>query len=131
MDSNLGFSASQLVDLDHADSPKLESTSERTFKRIPELYFPDGSIILEAETTHFRVHGSILAARSPVFMDVLSLPHSSQDGSKVNDKVDGCDVIHLAGDDAEEVACFLRAIFDSRLALRVVKGSKQTANFNV
>jgi BTB/POZ domain len=86
-----------------------------TFKRVQELYFPDGNIILEAGTTHFRVSRGILAARSPVFKEVLSLPQPKEGG--VDGKVDGCDVVHLFGDDPQEVTYFLRAIYDSRCVM--------------
>jgi hypothetical protein len=112
------------IDHHHHNSPKLHespasphvSTSKPTFKRAPDLYFPDGNIILEAEMTHFRVFRGVMAARSPIFKDVLSLPQPKQDGGE--GKVDGCDVVHLAGDDPEDVACFLKALFDSRSVLK-------------
>jgi BTB/POZ domain len=85
------------------------------FKRVPELYFPDGNIVLEAGTTHFRISSGILAARSPVFKEVLSLPQPKEEGGER--KVDGCDVVHLFGDDPQEVTYFLRAIYDSRYVL--------------
>ena len=85
-----------------------------TFKRMSDLYFPDGNVILEAGTTHFRVSRGILAARSPVFKEVLSLPQPKDGGQGSEEKVDGCDVVHLFGDDPQEVTYFLRAIYDSR-----------------
>lgn len=89
----------------------LIACNESTFQRAPDLYFPDGNIILEVGTTHFRVSRGILAARSPVFKEVLSLP---QPNASRDAKVDGCDVVHLFGDDPQEVTYFLRAIYDSR-----------------
>jgi hypothetical protein len=86
----------------------------RTFKQIPDLYFLDRNIILQVGTMHFRVSSSILAARLSVLENMILLPLSDQDGSKVDHKVDGCKVIQLARDDPEAMACFLRAIFDSR-----------------
>jgi hypothetical protein len=129
MNSNFHFSTHKLVvpDPDYPKTsrprslPALPHDSAPKFERIPDLYFPDGNIILEVETTHFRVSSSILAARSSVFRDMLSLPQPGQDGGKVECRVDGCDVIHLAGDDPEEVAYFLRAIFDSRLVSYTTK----------
>jgi hypothetical protein len=93
----------------------LNPNSEPTFTRIPELYFPDGNIILEAGMTHYRVSRGILAARSPVFNEVLSLPQPKQGVG--GGQVDGCDVVHLFGDDPQEVTYFLRAIYDSRCVL--------------
>jgi hypothetical protein len=131
LESDSTFPEAVLVP-DHPNSPKLllspaslhVSTSKPTFKRIADLYFPDGNIILEAGMTHFRVFRSVMAARSPVFKDVLSLPQPKQDSGE--GKVDGCDIVRLSGDDPEDVACFLRAIFDSRWLLGFVKSSSES-----
>jgi hypothetical protein len=64
--------------------------------------------------TYFRVFRSVMAARSPIFKDLLSLPQPMYE-----EKVDGCDVVHLLGDDPEDVAVFLKAIFDSRLVVYI------------
>ena len=64
---------------------------------------------------HFRVSRGILAARSPVFREVLSLPQPKEGDE--DEKVDGCDVVHLFGDEPQDVTYFLRAIYDSRYVL--------------
>ncbi|KAJ7612069.1 hypothetical protein FB45DRAFT_843338 [Roridomyces roridus] len=73
--------------------------------RIPELWFDDGSIIVQAGNSQFRVHRSILAACSPVFKDMLSFPQPAD-----AELVEGCPVVHLP-DAPEEVTVFLKAIF--------------------
>ncbi|KAJ7500467.1 hypothetical protein B0H11DRAFT_782997 [Mycena galericulata] len=75
--------------------------------RIEELWFPDGSLVFQAENALFRVSGGILAARSPVFKDMLAFPQPPD-----AEAIDGCPVVRLH-DSAADVTCFLKAIFDS------------------
>ncbi|KAJ7612138.1 hypothetical protein FB45DRAFT_307696 [Roridomyces roridus] len=75
--------------------------------RIPELWFDDGNIVIQAGNSQFRVHRGILSARSPVFKDMLSFPQPLD-----SELVEGCPLVCLP-DAATEVAVFLRAIFDS------------------
>ncbi|KAJ7604130.1 hypothetical protein FB45DRAFT_1013709 [Roridomyces roridus] len=84
---------------------------DNTPHRRPELWFDDGSIVIQAENTQFRVHRSILAARSPVFKDMLSFPQPPDAGSE---SAEGCPLVRLH-DSSAEVAVFLKAIFDSAL----------------
>ncbi|KAJ7612067.1 hypothetical protein FB45DRAFT_843339 [Roridomyces roridus] len=84
---------------------------DNTPHRIPELWFDDGSIVIQAENTQFRVHRSILAARSPVFKDMLSFPQPPQ-AEAGSESVEGCLVVRLH-DSPAEVTVFLKAIFDS------------------
>ncbi|KAK6991755.1 BTB domain-containing protein [Favolaschia claudopus] len=90
------------------------SQSQQELKRVDGLWFPDASLILRAENSLFRVHGSILAARSSVFQDMISFPQPprSEGGQHDIDTVDGHAVVVLH-DAAAEVEAFLRAIFDS------------------
>ncbi|KAJ7494253.1 hypothetical protein B0H11DRAFT_2190585 [Mycena galericulata] len=75
--------------------------------RVEELWFPDGSLVFQAENALFRVSGGILAARSPVFKDMLAFPQPPD-----AEAIDGCPVVRLH-DSAVDVTCFLKAIFDS------------------
>ena len=66
-------------------SPTLE------VKRSPDVWFEDGTIILEAESIQFKVFKGILAANSTVFSDMLvvgSIPENT-------DLVEGCPVVHV------------------------------------
>ncbi|KAJ7611820.1 hypothetical protein FB45DRAFT_1037458 [Roridomyces roridus] len=76
-----------------------------TPRRIPELWFEDGNIIIEAGNIQFRVHRGILAACSAVFKDMLSFPQPVD-----AELVEGCPVVHLT-DAPAEVTVFLKAIF--------------------
>ncbi|KAJ7023079.1 hypothetical protein C8F04DRAFT_1135592 [Mycena alexandri] len=75
-------------------------------KRVEELWFEDGNIVLQAGDSQFRVYRGILAVRSHVFQDMLSFPQPPD-----SDLVDGCPLVHLP-DSEIEVCFFLKAIFD-------------------
>ncbi|KAJ7500446.1 hypothetical protein B0H11DRAFT_2275722 [Mycena galericulata] len=76
-------------------------------QRIPELWFDDGNIVIQAGNNQFRVYRGILAARSSVFQDMFSFPQPAD-----SELVDGCPLVRLP-DLASDVTMFLRAIFDS------------------
>ncbi|KAJ7494274.1 hypothetical protein B0H11DRAFT_2392517 [Mycena galericulata] len=76
-------------------------------QRIPELWFDDGNIVIQAGNIQFRVYRGILAARSPVFQDMLSFPQPLD-----SELVEGCPLVHL-NDAAAEVTVFLKAIFEA------------------
>ncbi|KAJ7225241.1 hypothetical protein B0H12DRAFT_1193319 [Mycena haematopus] len=88
------------MDIDADSEPKQVT-------RIPELWFEDGNIVLEAGNTQFRVYRGILAARSTVFQDMLSFPRPPD-----SELIDGCPMVRLS-DSGRDVTVFLRAIFDS------------------
>ncbi|KAJ7171074.1 hypothetical protein C8R46DRAFT_181180 [Mycena filopes] len=75
-------------------------------KRVEELWFADGNIVLQAGNSQYRVYHGVLAARSPIFQDMLSFPQPSNP-----DLVDGCPLVCLPDSEAE-VTIFLRAIFE-------------------
>ncbi|KAJ7765622.1 hypothetical protein B0H16DRAFT_1523676 [Mycena metata] len=80
---------------------------DKTLTRVDELWFFDGGLVVQAEQSLYRVSGGILAARSPVFKDMLSLTQPPD-----AETIDGCPVVRLP-DRAVDVTCFFRAIFDS------------------
>lgn len=71
-------------------------------------WFDDGNLILEAGKTRFRISKGVLAARSPVFKEMLLFPQPLDE-----ELVDGCPLVHMH-DAPEDVGYFLRAIYDSR-----------------
>ncbi|KAJ6509165.1 hypothetical protein C8R47DRAFT_1191489 [Mycena vitilis] len=58
--------------------------------RVQELWFEDGNIVIQAENSQYRVFRGMLAARSPVFQDMLSLPQPPE-----TELVDGCPFVRL------------------------------------
>ena len=78
--------------------------------RHPNLWYEDGTVILIVEKTGFRVYRGLLAQHSEVFHDMLSLP---QPTTAVSDTLfEGCPVVRLTGDIAEEVAEVLKILHD-------------------
>ncbi|KAJ6577802.1 hypothetical protein B0H19DRAFT_985414 [Mycena capillaripes] len=75
--------------------------------RVEDLWFSDGSLVIQAEQSLYRVYRAVLGARSTVFNDMQSFPQP-EDG----ETIEGCPVVKLP-DAAADVTCFLRAIFDS------------------
>lgn len=77
----------------------------------PELWFSDGSIVLQAENTLFKVYAGILSRASPVFKGMISMP---QPDAEHVETYEGCPLVVMAGDDAKGMQSFLKALHDSR-----------------
>ncbi|KAJ7729772.1 hypothetical protein B0H16DRAFT_1586304 [Mycena metata] len=75
-------------------------------KRVEELWFEDGNIVLQAGDSQYRVYRGVLAARSPVFRDMLAFPQPPD-----SELVDGCPLVRLPDCDIE-VTFFLKTLFD-------------------
>ncbi|KAJ6497663.1 hypothetical protein C8R45DRAFT_865579 [Mycena sanguinolenta] len=70
------------------------------------IWFKDGSIVLQAENIQFRVHWSILALHSPFFADLENLPQPPDQPA-----IDGCPVVPFH-DSAVDLQYLLDAIYD-------------------
>lgn len=88
--------------------------------RHPDLWFSDGSVVLRAENTLFRVHISQLSRHSAFFRDLFSLPQpmlkrqrSTSSTVDVDEgmQMEGCPVIVLH-DAAQDVGNLLTALYD-------------------
>src|ERR1700733_603420 len=88
------------VDSNSADASIANST------RHSEFWFDDGSVVLNVQTTLFRVHRSTLSMHSTVFSDMFSIPQPPDQLA-----IEGCPVVHLH-DSAEDFACLLKALYD-------------------
>ncbi|KAJ7612157.1 hypothetical protein FB45DRAFT_1037078 [Roridomyces roridus] len=80
---------------------------DNTPQRVPELWFEDGNIVIQAGNSLFRLFRGILAGTSSVFRDMLSFPQPPE-----AELVEGYPLVRLP-DAGSEVSVFLRAIFDS------------------
>ena len=60
-------------DSSHTLDTQMASTTA-AYTHHPSLWFVDGSVVIQAETTHFRVHMSQLSRHSVFFRDLFSLP---------------------------------------------------------
>ncbi|KAF7370402.1 hypothetical protein MSAN_00671800 [Mycena sanguinolenta] len=85
---------------------KRQKTEDATMKRSDKFWFTDGSVVLQAGSTQFRVHFGVLARHSAIFSDMLGLPQPSDEPN-----VDGCPVIQLS-DDSTDLEYFLKALYD-------------------
>lgn len=80
-----------------------------------ELWFEDGTIVLEAEATQFRVYRGILAANSAIFRDMFGLCQPAEE-----DTVDGCPIVRLH-DSAKDLRCALDILHDSSQRYAVLR----------
>ncbi|THH02367.1 hypothetical protein EW026_g487 [Hermanssonia centrifuga] len=90
-------------------------TTELLYVQDPDLWFNDGSVVLEAEKTVFKVYGGILSQHSgsPVFGDMFSFPQPDEH-DKDAETYDGRPLIHIP-DSAHDLHHFLKALHDSSL----------------
>ena len=93
--------------------PRLEANNEETERgitRCEELWYTDGSIVIEAEDTQFRVYKGILSSQSETFRDMFSIP---QPPSAQHELVEGCPVVKV-GDTAKDWKYVFLELFEKR-----------------
>jgi hypothetical protein len=78
-------------------------------RKVDDLWFIDGTLVLLAGTSRFRVYGGLLAKSSPVFQDMLAFPQPSD-----VECIDGCPVVRLE-DKEQDLRYFLKAFCDHEL----------------
>ncbi|KAJ6529617.1 hypothetical protein B0H19DRAFT_1082732 [Mycena capillaripes] len=88
------------------------------------IWYSDGSVVLQAETTQFRVHASILAAGSSVFKDMFEV---AQAPNNVDSQVDGCPLVQLYDDKPQDVEFVLLALYDWKFFQSAKKEFAQVA----
>lgn len=88
------------------DSASNETTD--MVKRSTQFWFHDGSVVLQAEDTQFRVHDSVLSLHSEIMKDCFSCPQPEDEP-----KVEGCPVVHLSdlAKDIENMCALLYAVY--------------------
>ncbi|KAF7370435.1 BTB domain-containing protein [Mycena sanguinolenta] len=91
---------------------KRPRTEDAPMKRSDKFWFTDGTVVLRAGNTQFRVHFGVLARHSAIFSDMLGLPQPSDEPN-----VDGCPVVQLS-DDPTDVEYLLNALYDPMFLLR-------------
>ncbi|KAJ7876225.1 hypothetical protein B0H13DRAFT_2055784 [Mycena leptocephala] len=92
------------MDIDTSVTTPSDATDRPGLTRAEGLWFADCGLIIQAESTLFRISRDFLAVHSPVFRDMLSLPPP-----KDTDMMDGCPFV-LLPDRAEDVTVFLKAL---------------------
>ncbi|KAJ7465252.1 hypothetical protein FB451DRAFT_1263058 [Mycena latifolia] len=71
-----------------------------------EIWYDDGSVILQAESTQCRVHWTVLAQHSSIFNDMRGIPQPPDEP-----RVEGCPIVRLS-DSIQDVEHLLRAVYD-------------------
>ncbi|KAJ7668687.1 hypothetical protein DFH06DRAFT_205875 [Mycena polygramma] len=73
------------------------------------IWYKDGSVVLQAQDTQFRVHWGVLAQASAFFHDLSGLPQPTDQPN-----VDGCPVIEIS-DLVADVECLLTGLYNPGL----------------
>ncbi|KAF7314951.1 BTB domain-containing protein [Mycena indigotica] len=81
------------------------STVTNAIARSEDLWFSDGSIVIQAGNAQFKVFHGILSLRSPIFRDMLSIPQPAD-----AETIDECPVLRLPDDEAD-TRNFLMALY--------------------
>ncbi|KAJ7465232.1 hypothetical protein FB451DRAFT_432468 [Mycena latifolia] len=71
-----------------------------------KIWMPYGDIILQAESTQFRVNRDVLAKNSLVFQGMLTLPQPPNE-----EKIEDCPIVQLS-DSAQDVGLLLSAFYN-------------------
>jgi hypothetical protein len=83
---------------------------------VHSLWFQDGTVVFQAGSSLFKLHGSILSQRSPVFDSILNWQNDSESSVSVErgSAYEGYQVLKLT-DDGQDARYFFLAIYDSGL----------------
>ncbi|KAF7979803.1 hypothetical protein HWV62_40860 [Athelia sp. TMB] len=93
----------------HSSPDRLDAMAQRGTP-----WFEDGTIIIHAQSTAFKVYRGMLAAKSVIFADMLSLPKPEPSSIKCEDLyVNECPVVRLS-DSGEDWGYILDAVFNRR-----------------
>jgi len=82
------------------------SVNADTSEKADDLWYEDGNIIIVAKDVGFRVYKGVLARKSPVFKDLLSLPQPP--GQEL---IEECPVIRVH-DSPQDMQRFLEILCD-------------------
>ncbi|KAJ7142756.1 hypothetical protein C8R44DRAFT_974329 [Mycena epipterygia] len=92
------------------DADSAAHNSETTLERSPDIWFDDGTIVLRAGRTLFRVFRGILAAQSPIFRDTFAIPQPP-----TQEMYDACAVLEIQ-DSPKDLRMLLMATHDPTYA---------------
>jgi len=71
-----------------------------------EFWFHDGSVVLQAQSTQFRVHMTVLSLHSTVFRDMFSMPQPAE----AELTIEGCPIVHVS-DTAQDVGFMFHTLY--------------------
>jgi len=81
------------------------------FSQSADVWYADGSVVLVAGNTAFRVHSSILAGHCEVFKDMIAIPQPISDTEAGAERHEGCPVVRMH-DSPADLKHFLKSIYD-------------------
>ena len=85
------------------------------FAKHPDLWFDDGNVVLVAENTAFRLYRGLLTRQSEIFRDMFLMPQSE---AIATETYEGCPVVRMTGDGAEEWVDVLRILCETNESQR-------------
>lgn len=91
------------------DTPSVDFTPST------EIWYTDGSVVLVADKTAFRVHCTILATHCEMFKDMFAIPQPAVQDSGT-ETYEGCHVLRLQ-DSPTDLKHFLKSIYDFSYAI--------------
>lgn len=94
----------------HTAPASVAPSSRIGVQKCNQLWFEDGSIILQAETTQFRVYRAVLQAQSRLLHSEFSLENVNL---RSGEEVEGCPLVHLS-ESSVDVEHFLKVLHDTR-----------------
>ncbi|KAJ6605593.1 hypothetical protein DFH09DRAFT_967261 [Mycena vulgaris] len=92
------------MDGDYEQNP---GTGASPLTQSTEVWFDDGTVVLQAEATLFRVYRGVLAAQSSIFSDMFAIPQPP-----TQETYAGCPLV-LLHDSPEDLKLFLMVLHDA------------------
>jgi hypothetical protein len=89
------------------DSNVASTSSTAGLHKVHDLWFEDGTLVLKAGKSLFKIYRGLLSRRSVVFSDMFSFPPPPEG----NEMLEGCPVVETY-DSAQDMKYFLKAVFD-------------------
>lgn len=81
---------------------------ETKLSRCEELWFEDGTVVIQAEDTPFRVYTGMLSRQSSFFKNLFEVPQPAD-----AETYDGCPLIQMPeGNTAQDVRDILQVVHD-------------------
>ncbi|KDQ10143.1 hypothetical protein BOTBODRAFT_68750 [Botryobasidium botryosum FD-172 SS1] len=84
-------------------------------QRHPKFWFRDGNVVIRVEGQVFRLHSSILGAKSPYFTKLFSVKNEGE----IKEVIEGCEVFDLRGESRDFMA-LLDALYGNLTRLCLV-----------
>lgn len=108
-----------MTDTTSVQSTLVDGTSDQTLvdqqqqlERSTDVWFDDGTCVLQAENTVFKVYFGLLAKYSVYFQTIVSLPQPDANSEEPQPMYENCPLIVLLGDSAVDAKWFLKALTD-------------------